>query len=503
MNPFLNKRIKNKENQYQPAKNQVLNYQNNSNNKNYYSSLIHSYTKKNPNENEEKIYIKSNKNSEKQSFESLKEPSNTNENNRDNNYWENKISDYNESPFNSNEYFNNYKYYEPSLSIYKSLPLPKNNSPQIQKNENINNKKYKNLPVPQNNEYTKYNPNFFNQRKKIITKKFNNNNELTFNNISNNNFLPKRTINTINNSKYGDLLKKNFFYENNLPTHYYDSFNNNFINYLSQNNYNEDSFNNEEANEENNSHSNSNIFQINKLTIYDIRKKKSLTDGQTFFIKKAENSENYQFFESKREKSDKKNLNKINKNIKSDKKDEKNKNDDNNESIYLENDDNDEIINNHNFIVIKSPSIVNKKNEENENKVNLDNYQYKETKVKGPDNYKPVMKLRIGINGEKFYEKFVPEKKVIKYTYEPVCKIINNKNMNNVGFKKVVSHYHSGIRRKYKKINPDLLTKPAVNVIISNNSFDYKNNYIDNINDSNKKYINDNDNFNEEKKAKI
>ena len=495
MNAFLNKRIKIKENQYQPAKNQVLNYQNNSNNKNYYSSSIHSYTKKNPNQNENKIFIKTNKNADKQSFESLNEQSNGNDNNHNNNYYENKIPDYNDSPYNSNEYLINYKYYEPSVSIFNSLPPPKTNNPQIQKN--------KNSPGQQSSEYTKYNPNFFNQRKKIIPNNKYNKNELTFNNISNKNFLPKRTINTINtinNSKYGDLLK------NNLSTQYYESFNKNFINYLSQNNYNEDSFNNEEPNEENTSNNNSNNFHINRLTRYDIRKKKSITDGQTFFIKKAENSKNYQFFESKSGKSDKKNkkLKKaninINKNI-SDKKNENEKNDkdENNESIYLDKDENDEKINNHNFIIIKSPSIQKKKNEENENKVNLDNYQYKETKVKGPGNYKPVMKLRIGINGEKFYEKFVPEKKVIKYTYEPICKIINNKNMNNIGFKKVVSHYHSGIRRKYKKINPELLTKPAVNVVISNNSFDYKNNMIDIINESSKKDISDNDDFKEEK----
>ena len=58
------------------------------------------------------------------------------------------------------------------------------------------------------------------------------------------------------------------------------------------------------------------------------------------------------------------------------------------------------------------------------------------------------MKLRTNINGEKFYEKFTPERKIIKYIYAPVCKIIDNESMDNIGFKKVVSNYHSGIRKK-------------------------------------------------------
>ena len=108
------------------------------------------------------------------------------------------------------------------------------------------------------------------------------------------------------------------------------------------------------------------------------------------------------------------------------------------------------------------------------------------------------MKLRIGINGEKFYEKFVPEKKVIKYTYEPICKIINSKNMNNVAFKKIVSHCHSGIRKKYKKLNPDLLKKPASNVIITCESISYRGNVVENINDNKNNAISNN--IKEEKK---
>jgi len=176
-------------------------------------------------------------------------------------------------------------------------------------------------------------------------------------------------------------------------------------------------------------------------------------------LKKADNPKNYKFFESKRipTNNNKQNLlktnttsnKKINNNsninkveIKTEKKNLKeniytNNVSNNNISNYLEKEENDEFVNNHNFIIIRSSSKQNKKKEENDSKVKVDNYKYKEIKVKGPDNYKPVMKLRIGINGEKFYEKFVPEKKVIKYTYEPICKIINSKNMNNVAFKKL------------------------------------------------------------------
>ena len=490
MNPFFNKRIKNKENQFQPAQNKVLNYQNNSNNKKFFStSNYNSYERLKVNENEIKIYNKTNKNSEEQSFDSVNEQTNYNENNN-NNFFEIKLS-YN------NDNFYNYQYYNPSMNAYKPLPLQKI----TQKKENINNNNYNTQIPSKNNEYSKYNPNFFNQRKKIVVKKANKN-KLTINNISNNNFIPKRAINTINNSKYGQLSKNNFLNEINSSSQYISSFNNNFLNFLSQNNYNEDSFINEDQKEENNNYNNN--FQMNRLTRYDIRKKKSLTDGQTFFIKKAENLQNYQFFESKREKKskpdkiqDKANTSEIN----TDKENEKNNN--YKESIYLENDEKDEVINNHNFIIIKSPSLQNKKNEENERKVKVDNYRYKEIKVKGPENYKPVMKLRIGINGEKFYEKFVPEKKVIKYTYEPICKIINSSNMNNVAFKKIVSNYHSGIRKKYKKIDPKLLIEPAATVIITNNSFSYKGNVIENINNSDNIINNKNDDLKNENNDKI
>ena len=70
--------------------------------------------------------------------------------------------------------------------------------------------------------------------------------------------------------------------------------------------------------------------------------------------------------------------------------------------------------------------------------------------------------------------------------------------MKNVAFKKVVSHCHSGIRNKYKKLNPDLLNKPASNVIITSESCSYKGNVIENINDKKNNVISNN--INEEKK---
>ena len=473
MNPFLNKKAKNQDNQFKPKKNEVLNYQNNSNNKNNFSTSLHSYSKTNVNinESESKSY---NKISDRQSFESMEERGNVNENNQNNNDY--KISDYNETPYN-NEIFNSYKYYEPSNSIYNSLPLNKKGNNFERINNNTNN--YQNS-VTQKKEYEKYNPNYFNKRKQVNPKKMNKN-KISINSISNNNFMPKKANNTIINSKYGELSKKKILNEKNniSSSQYYDSFNNNYLNYLAQTNYNEDSFN-EEVIEEN---KNINNTLLNKMTIYDLRKKKSMTDGQTFFIKKAENSKNYQFFESKRIKKVKPGL--VKNNIKkSEFKKEVSHEDNKNDLIKLEKEENEEPINNHNFIIIKSNSIQNKKIDENDNKVKVDNYNYKETKVKGPNNHKPIMKLRIGINGEKFYEKFIPEKKVIKYTYEPVCRIINSKNMNNIGFKKIISHCHSGIRKKYKKINPKNLIAPASNVIITSDSCNYSGNVIEKINDN-------------------
>ena len=462
MNPLLNKISQNQETQIKSTNNKILNYQNNSNKKKYITASSHSYSKTNLNENDSKNY--KNKISDKQSFESLNEPSNTNENNNNNDY---KISDYNGNIYN-NEYFNSYKYYDPSNSIYNSLPLLKN-GPKIE-NTNNNTNDLKNS-LSQKSEYEKYNPNYFNKRKIINTKKANKN-KLSINNISNNNFIPKRTINVITNSKYGELSKNNILRgKNNIYSPQYDSFNNNYFNYLEENNFNEDS-SNEELIEENN-----NNTILNKVTTYDLRKKKSLTDGQTFFIKKPENSKNYQFFESKRIRKVKPSLIK-NKNKKSELKKEL-ANEKKNEYTCLGKEEIEEPINNHNFIIIKSPSLQNKNKIQNDNKIKVDNYKYKETKVKGPDNHKPIMKLRIGINGEKFYEKFIPEKKVIKYTYEPVCKIINSKNMNNIGFKKIISHYHSGMRKKYKKINPKNLITPSSNVIITNDSCNYNGNVIE------------------------
>jgi hypothetical protein len=198
-----------------------------------------------------------------------------------------------------------------------------------------------------------------------------------------------------------------------------------------------------------------------------------MTEGQTFFIKKASNPNNYQFYESKKVESKEKNIipkNIINSELKFEN-DEKEPCDNGSESIYIKEDENDEVINNHNFFEIKVPSTNTKKNNENKNKSKLDNYQYKEIKVKGPDNCKPIMKLRIGINGEKFYEKYVPEKRVIKYTYEPEFKFINNEEVNNIGFKKIVSHLHRGVRKKYKKINPECLTFQENKVINNVNNF--------------------------------
>ena len=198
-----------------------------------------------------------------------------------------------------------------------------------------------------------------------------------------------------------------------------------------------------------------------------------MTEGQTFFIKKAKNSKNYKFYESKKIKSKEKNIipkNIINSELQFDN-DEKEPCDNESESIYIKEDENDEVINNHNFFEIKVPSKNSKKNNENKNKSKLDNYQYKEIKVKGPYNCKPIMKLRIGINGEKFYEKYVPEKRVIKYTYEPEFKFINNEEVNNIGFKKIVSHLHRGVRKKYKKINPECLVNHENKVINNVNNF--------------------------------
>ena len=126
-----------------------------------------------------------------------------------------------------------------------------------------------------------------------------------------------------------------------------------------------------------------------------------------------------------------------------------------------------------NFVEIKFSSLDIKNNDENKLKQNVDNYKYKEIKVQGPENNKPIMKLRKGLNGENFYEKFIPEKKIIKYIYEPVCKFINNENVNNIGFKKVVSSQLFGQRKMKAKIKPYLLTNSKDNKIINNVNFSY------------------------------
>jgi hypothetical protein len=335
-------------------------------------------------------------------------------------------------------------------------------------NEKINsNKNQKSLPT---NEFTKYN-----QTNNINEKKANNyiklNNKMK-NSIFKNNFLPKRAFNTID-QKYGESSKINALSDESIPSKYGNTFNNNLLSYLAQKNYNEDEDENEDDLSEEGIDENNNDVQANKLTRYDIRKKISMTEGQTFFIKKASNPNNYQFYESKKVESKEKNIipkNIINSELKFEN-DEKEPCDNGSESIYIKEDENDEVINNHNFFEIKVPSTNTKKNNENKNKSKLDNYQYKEIKVKGPDNCKPIMKLRIGINGEKFYEKYVPEKRVIKYTYEPEFKFINNEEVNNIGFKKIVSHLHRGVRKKYKKINPECLTFQENKVINNVNNF--------------------------------
>lgn len=476
--PNMNKETQNKEIQYKPIKNKIKIYKNNSNDKKIYSNSISSFSNLDLNTNE--FYI-NNKNSIKKSFESNEQ----NDKNENNNIFDNNITEYNSEPYVNYDYFNNYKYYDPSSSIYNSLPLQKNNQNNELINSSYNNSKSSKV------DYSKNNPNYFNQRKNKNLIKINKNNNI-FNNMSSHNFLPKRTINKIN-SKYGELLNNNNQNDNNFY-----SFNNNFLNYLAESNYNEDSFSNEGVNEDNNN--NINNGQVNKLTRYDIRKKKSMTDGQTFFIKKAENSNNYKFFESKNTKDNKINLiknNLNNSNIKEDKIDDKINN--KSESIYINQIGENENINNHNFIIIKSSSLDKEKVNNNNKKNKINNYQYREIKAKGPNNFKPVMKLRIGINGEKFYEKFIPENKVIKYTYEPVCKIIDNKNMNNIGFKKIESHNHLGSRKKYKKINPKYLITPAANVFISNDNYNYTGNVIENIND----FTYNKENNNNEKKTQF
>ena len=228
-----------------------------------------------------------------------------------------------------------------------------------------------------------------------------------------------------------------------------------------------------------------------------------MADGQTFFIKKAENSKNYTFYESKntnntnnnkktitKGKNNNLNNNENNPSIKGD------NNNINNKSVIIKSEEKEDNINinNHNFIIIKSSSLDKEKFNDKKNIKKINNYQYREIKAKGPNNIKPVMKLRIGINGEKFYEKFIPENKVIKYTYEPICKIIDDKDMNNIGFKKIESLNRLGSRNKYKKINPKNLMTPAANVCISNNNYKYDGNVIENIDDDCKKNKVDNDN---------
>ena len=465
-------------------------------NKKFYTTSIPSFTRLNFDkvDNSQKNKFKINKTLENKSFDSIQQSYSNDVDIISEKYVDADIdiqeysNDSHINNYNINEK-NNYKYYQPKILLSNSLSMPKGFS----SNEDINRNKIQNSILT--NEFTKYNQtNNINEKKANNSINLNNNMK---NNLFKNNFLPKRAFNTIE-QKYGEISKINAFSDDNIPSKYRNSFNNNLINYLAQRNYNEDDNDNEYSLNEEGIDENSNDVQGNKLTRYDIRKKISMTEGQTFFIKKANNSNNYQFYESKKIKSKEKNIipkNIIDSELKFEN-DEKEPCDNESESIYIKEDENDEVINNHNFFEIKVPSANTKKNNENKNKSKLDNYQYKEIKVKGPYNCKPIMKLRIGINGEKFYEKYVPEKRVIKYTYEPEFKFINNEEANNIGFKTIVSHLHRGVRKKYKKINPEYLTFQGNKVINNVNNFSlYSNTNKNNIKDS--QHYSNNKNVNE------
>jgi len=462
-------------------------------NKKFYTTSIPSYTRlnfdkvDNSQENKNKI----NKTLENKSFDSIQQSYSNDVDIISEKYidTDNDIQEYTKDSFknncnnNENNSTNNYKYYQPKILLSNSSSTQKGFS----SNENINsNKNQKTIPI---NEFTKYNQTNININEKKANNYLKLNNNLK-NRIFKNNFLPKRAFNTID-QKYGEMSKINALSDDNIASNYGNSYNSNLISYLAQRNYNEDE--NEDSLSEEGIDENNNDIQVNKLTRYDIRKKISMTEGQTFFIIKANNSNNYQFYESKKVQNKEKNI--IPKNIVQAEfkyeNDEKEPCDNESDSIYIKEDETDEVINNHNFFEIKVPSKNTQKNNENKNKSKVDNYQYKEIKVKGPDNTKPIMKLRIGINGEKFYEKYVPENKVIKYTYEPEFKFINNEEVNNIGFKKIVSHLHRGVRKKYKKIKPEYIT--IENKFINNvNNFSLysntnKNNIKDNCYINNKK----------------
>ena len=492
-------------NQYNNGQFQFMKNENktsyNSFNKKFFTTSIPSFTRLNFEkvDNSQENKIKINKTLENKSFDSIQQSYSNDVDIISEKYVEadNDIQEYsndslkNNYDYNENNNINNYKYYQPKILMSNSSSTQKGFS----SNENINiNKNQKTIPT---NEFTKYNQaNKINEQKANNSKKLNNNMKIS---IFNNNFLPKRAFNTIE-QKYGEISKINALSDDNIPSKYGNSFNNNLISYLAQRNYNEDDNENENEDslDEEGIDENNNDVQANKLTRYDIRKKISMTEGQTFFIKKAKNTNNYQFYESKKVKTKEKNIipkNIINSELKYEN-DEKEPCDNESESIYIKEDENDEVINNHNFYEIKVPSTNTKKNNENKKKSKLDNYQYKEIKVKGPDNCKPIMKLRIGINGEKFYEKYVPEKRIIKYNYEPEFKFINNEEANNIGFKKIVSHLHRGVRKKYKKINPECLTIQENKVINNVNNFSlYSNSNKNNIKDSH--HYKNNKNINE------
>ena len=331
-------------------------------NKKFYTASIPSFTRLNFDkvDNSQKNKFKINKTLDNKSFDSIQQSYSNDVDIISDKYVDADIdiqeysNDSHKNNYNINEK-NNYKYYQPKILLSNSLSMPKGFS----SNEDINRNKIQNSILT--NEFTKYNQtNNINEKKANNSINLNNNMK---NNIFKNNFLPKRAFNTIE-QKYGEISKINAFSDDNIPSKYRNSFNNNLINYLAQRNYNEDDNDNEYSLNEEGIDENSNDIQGNKLTRYDIRKKISMTEGQTFFIKKANNSNNYQFYESKKIKSKEKNIipkNIIDSELKFEN-DEKEPCDNGSESIYIKEDENDEVINNHNFFEIKVPSSNTKKN---------------------------------------------------------------------------------------------------------------------------------------------
>ena len=298
------------------------------------------------------------------------------------------------------------------------------------------------------------NPNYFNRSNYVTTVNNKSNQTNKILKIDNNNNKARNTIYNPN-SNYGRLSNTDRINEKNkLSLKNYNSNNNNFYNYLLQTYSNENSFSftKTEGGGGRGTNDENDTFQLNKTTRYDLRKMKYFQDGQTFFINKAKNTNNYKFLEIKKPKNKNSVLKlKNNNTISLEKKEEKEKPDNKkiesiNKNINKNEKDNDEKINNHIFILIKSPTL--KKNKDSKNKIRIDNYQYKEIKVKGPNNSKTIKKYKTGFGGKKNYEKYIPQTKIIKYPYDPQCKIIDDERMNNIGFKQIVSNIHKSVRKK-------------------------------------------------------